>query len=130
VVNPLHSRQATIAEQLEERGVIEIANTGHFQFQQCILPGIHIDGIDVIESSQGVGKGVATCRRDDQEVVVRGQIENLLIDSRVFPTSIIDKIVSVNVSKDLTAQPFVDFFHVLGCRRIGTRTRPTLAHSF
>ena len=111
MVNSFDASQATIAKHLEKCLVVEVADAGHFKFQQCVLPGIHIDGIDVIESRQCVGQGIATCRSDDQEVVFGGQFENLFVNSRVFPAGIIDEIVSVYELKDTTAQPFADFFH-------------------
>ena len=111
MIDSFDTGQATVAEKLEKCVVIEVADAGYFEFQQRILPRIHIDSIDMIETRQGVGEGVASRRGDNQKVVLWGQIEHLFVYSRVFPARVIDEIISVNESKDPTAEPFINFFH-------------------
>ena len=56
--------QMASSEHLEELIVLQFANRSGLEFQQSVLPRIHIDGIDVSCTCKKIVKGIATCRTD------------------------------------------------------------------
>ena len=95
----------TIPEELVEILVIEPTNALHLEFQERILPRIHVDGMNVRGTGQSVIKCIATGRCDDEHSVLVGQIKSLMIQPRIFPARVVDQVVTVNEFEDTPTYP-------------------------
>lgn len=107
-VDRLHIGKPSFAEHFVEPLVIEVPNGGGLQFEQRVLPRIHIHGMDLSCTGEQVIEGIAACGGDHQHFVLLGQVQCLAVEPGVFPASVVNKIVTVDESKDSSANPFAD----------------------
>ena len=53
-VDALVSKKDAIAEELEEGVEVEGFDAGDFEFEQGVLPGVHVDGVDAFRLQEGI----------------------------------------------------------------------------
>ena len=84
LVDLLRARQPAVAEHGKEIFVLEIADAGQLQFQQGVLPRIHVDGHDLLGAGQGVIQGIAAGGGDHQHRVIGREFQCLVIEPGIF----------------------------------------------
>jgi hypothetical protein len=100
-------RRAALAEEGEKGVVIEGPTGGGLQFQEGVLDGVHVHGVDLAAAGQQVVQGVAAGAGDDQEAVVGPEIEGLAVQGRVFPAGVVNEVVAVDRPEDARVELFL-----------------------
>src|SRR5262249_16870848 len=115
---------AAAAEQGKEILVLQRPGAGEFQFQQRVLPGVHVHGVYVAGPGEGVIEGVATGGRDDDHAVLIGQLQRDAIHPRIFHALVVKYVPPVNDIDPRFAESFDAHLRPRrGDRRLGTRGR-------
>jgi hypothetical protein len=96
-------------EHIEELIVLQFAYRSGLEFQQGVLAGVHIYGIDMTCACQKVVKGIATCGADDQQTILGAEVQRLAIEPGIFPASVVDEVVAMDKLKNTTTDPFTNW---------------------
>ena len=91
-------------EQGEEGLVIQVADPGHLEFQQGVLDRVDVHGMDFPRSGQEVIEGIAAGAGDDQETIVRTQLESHSVQGWIFPAGVVNEVTAVNRREDSRSQ--------------------------
>ncbi len=78
-----------VAEKTEQRRMVGSLKKRNFEFQQGILPGIHIHTMDHFRVIQQVIQRVATGAGQHHHPAVGAKFEQLPVAARVFPARIV-----------------------------------------
>lgn len=81
------------AEQLPEVGVWKRRESGYLEFQEVILVGVEIDGVDTCRRGECVGQDVVTSGRDGKNNILGSEFEKTLIDTSIFPSEGVDVLI-------------------------------------
>jgi hypothetical protein len=93
---------------LEELLVVQLPDGGDLEFEQGVLSRVHVDGVDVPDSTEEVIEGIAPRGRDDEEPILRGQLQGDAVEPGIFPAGVVDEVVTVDEAENSTADPFTD----------------------
>src|SRR5262249_35035873 len=85
--------RAALAEQLEERVVVQTQNGGALQFKKRVLDGVDVNGVDLAAAGQQVVQGVAAGAGDDDQPVALTQLQGDPVQGGVFPAGVVDQVV-------------------------------------
>ena len=91
---------ASGAEDREEIVPVESADARHLQFQQRILPGIHVHGGDMRRLLEQVVEGVAPARRDHENMIVIAESEDGEVGPWILPAAAVDETAVVDEPED------------------------------
>jgi hypothetical protein len=88
---------AAIAEHLEKLVVPKSFNGSQFQFQERRLVRIDIDAVDRGGVVNQIVERIAAGAGDHHDTIVRADIQNRVIQGRIFPTLVVDEITGVDL---------------------------------
>ena len=147
VVQLAHAASPALAEHRKKIRVLQRLDAGELQFEQRVLAGIHVHGVDMTRPRQRIIQRVAAGRGDHQHVVVRLQAQRHTIEARVLPARVVDQVMAVDQVEDVPAEPFPDghralqppppscapelaFACIVAARQAGARSRDSTGQPF
>jgi hypothetical protein len=101
----------TIAKEAVELFEFQTTDASNFEFEEGVLPEIHIHRMDAVGIIESVIQGVASGRGYEHDVVVAFKIHDLPIQTGILPAAVINQMVAVYVGEDLLGCPVGNSFH-------------------
>lgn len=83
----------SFTKDLPEISIRERRERGHLEFQKMVLRGVEINSVDAGRTSQGIRKNVVSGAGDGQDHVVRSQLQQTRIHTRILPGESVDVLV-------------------------------------
>ena len=94
------ARAGAIAKEAKQFCVVTVFDDGELQFQQGVLPGIHVHRMDLLGFVEQIVQCVAPCAGNHHHTAVGAQLQHLAIETRILPTGVVDERTRVDLPKE------------------------------